>query len=472
MKTIAKLLFAFTLISASFIFFSCDLPQEVIEQSLTEEEKLALLDSSLERIEITTEPSKKVYYMGDDFNSDGLVVTGYFTDNVSFDVTSYVQCIGFDSTEETENQVVTVSLNDKTDSFSVVIKYRYVFSTKPKEVTESGSAKRYVYFGDFPQTVVPQEDVGPLGLETSTNIVKQGMYDYVLGNDGNYYVKCLENSSASTRADYHYFNGDCIHKLTDNNYRWFKVEPIKWRVECANYVYDGPNGVKTAKLLLAEKALMSNVPYSPNPNMREIDGVSIYPNNYRYSQIRAYLNGYTYYSNENKELVTKEDYVNGSEGCGFLQTAFSKAAQDNIIDTIVRNDISTTNNLRPYQYPPKYFICADTRDKVFLISTYEYNLYVRGVETGKRWCYDALKFPTDFALANFGCRADETVQGAYYFTRSPEYSNGAVNSDKDNVQIIGPTGYDSEIQAGTDGGFRISSSAKYVSVVPAIVVDF
>ncbi|MCR5495010.1 MAG: hypothetical protein K6F15_05180, partial [Treponema sp.] len=155
-----------------------------------------------------------------------------------------------------------------------------------------------VKFGDFPQTIAAS------GITYSSSTVYNGWY---LGSDGYFYESCSANPDNSS---YTFSNNVTI--VSGTTY-YFKVQPIEWRVLTTNYNSTG------RKLLLAEKILTANVPYYYSDSGKRRIGEYVYPNNYKYSQIRAYLNGLNYYNNSNTAVTT----YNGS---GFLQKAFTTSA--------------------------------------------------------------------------------------------------------------------------------------------------
>lgn len=86
---------------------------------------------TLDEITITSEPTKTDYYVGDEFDSTGMVVIAKYSDESTKDVTGEVSIKGFDSSEIKLLQTITVSYtedgNTKTDSFCISI------NEKPKE---------------------------------------------------------------------------------------------------------------------------------------------------------------------------------------------------------------------------------------------------------------------------------------------------------------------------------------------------
>ena len=133
----------------------------------------------------------------------------------------------------------------------------------------------YCTFGDWPQTI-KEESV----TVDETKSVTMGSMTYYLGSDNNYYAKCTENAYESS---YTYSNGDTVAQSSANSEKYFKVEPIKWRVLNPSASGD--------KILVAESILTANVPYYGSTSNRTLNEATIYANNYKYSNIRAFLNG-------------------------------------------------------------------------------------------------------------------------------------------------------------------------------------
>ncbi|MBQ0161565.1 MAG: hypothetical protein KBS84_00215 [Treponema sp.] len=252
-----------------------------------------------------------------------------------------------------------------------------------------GTEGKYVYFGVWPQDVVPEAEVEGLALdENAATTIERGYLKYVKGSDGNYYVK--------------------------HESKWYKVMPIKWRV--ADPEYRDASGSSQGKLLVAENILTANVPYyESTSNHRN----GTYANNYMHSQIRAYLNGINYNaaseSDEGKWLDK-----------GFLQTAFTSDAIGKTITTKVDNsEDSTTNYDTTNGTIPKSttYACDPTDDKIFLLSEYEVTKYSKSTEayrsTGTR--NSRIRVTTDFAKANNAYQSTTNDYGGYWWLRSPYY---------------------------------------------------
>ncbi|MCR5725118.1 MAG: DUF6273 domain-containing protein [Treponema sp.] len=194
---------------------------------------------------------------------------------------------------------------------------------------------------------------------------------------------------------------------------YFKVQPIEWRVLTSNYNSTGK------KLLLAESILTANVPYYYlNSGTRSIDDdTTVYPNNYKYSQIRAYLNGLNYYNNSNTAVTTYNEK-------GFLQKAFTTSAQDLIETTAVDNSAASTTDSSGAVRQATTYACENTSDKIFLLSekevttsTYGFAAYNSSGTFNTR-----IRVTTDYAKANMAYQSTTSGRGGNWRLRSPDYS--------------------------------------------------
>ena len=312
-------------------------------------------------------------------------------------------------------------------------------------VTEVVNGVTYVYFGDWPQSVLPEASSVTVDETVS---VTMGANTYYLGSDGNYYAKCAENARG-TGAEYKYHDGTQAG-TSGTTTRYFKVEPIKWRVLTDNY--------SGKKLLLAENILTANVPYydyNSSLNTRTVGSdTNIYQNNYKYSQIRAYLNGLDYYYDTSSTKTTKKtDYT----GKGFLQTAFTQKAQGLIAKTVVDNSPETTGYSSD-TYATKY-ACENTTDKIFLLSEsevinsgYGFDAYISYGKGNAR-----IRFPTDYAKANCADASSTDGCGGYWWLRSPIYNDSSL------VRVVSYNGYASRVK---------NVYYSYYGVVPALSISF
>ncbi len=75
----------------------------------------------VEKIEITKEPLKKIYYTGDKLDLEGLEVKVKCNNGIEKDVTDKITVSGFDSSKDAKSQEITVSYDGKTATFIVRI---------------------------------------------------------------------------------------------------------------------------------------------------------------------------------------------------------------------------------------------------------------------------------------------------------------------------------------------------------------
>ena len=297
-----------------------------------------------------------------------------------------------------------------------------LYSTPVDAVTGEAatSSSTYIYFGVFAKTVLASTSKVTVDETTS---VTMGANTYYKGSDGEYYAKVTENPYST---DYTYSDDSTV---SSGSTRYFKVEPIKWKVLTTDYNSTGK------ALLLAENILTANVPYYEDwRTNRTINDKTVYPNNYEHSQIRAYLNGINY-EGASGELSTWNDK-------GFLQTAFTASAQGLIATTEVKNDgESTTDAAKNLTRADGYkadgttssgytdYTCANTSDKIFLLSEKEvtttgygftaYNVYVgdsNGTTESSR-----IRVTTDYAKANYAYQSTTAGCGGLWWLRSPGY---------------------------------------------------
>ena len=197
-----------------------------------------------------------------------------------------------------------------------------------------------------------------------------GVFTYCKGSDGKWYVKADETNNYSGRK---YSDGTSVAKKSDNSYKWFRVEPIKWRVLTVNYDHDKDFSTTGVKLLLAENVLTG---------MHFLDSSNWCDSHvYEKSDVRAWLTG------------------------TFYNSAFSTSEQAAIMT-------STLDGLDVY-----YNTDATVTDKVFLLSleeaaTTDYGFAVGGPDSAR------VRDITDFAKAV--CTYNEwwlrTCDGSMLFT--------------------------------------------------------
>ena len=309
----------------------------------------------LEGISVTTPPARTVYNVGEEVvhnKGDEIQVTATYDDEEERTVTGTITTDTGTLTQSAGiGKPVTVSYTEgetpKTTTFTVT-----VFPKEVKVLTgytspnNTGSDWTYVAFGEWPQSEA--SGVSPtLVAPQPENLFKDKYYSDANGK----YVK----------------EGD----------KYYKVEPIVWRVLTTSY--EAPKGGTVGEiLLLAESILTGGIPFYVDIDHRTIGGQPVYPNNWQYSTIRAWLNGLDVVKGDGQENDTT--YTNK----GFLQTAFTESAQKLIADTSVDNSAASTNpasNDKHWNSGMNEYACGNTTDKVFLLSEAEATtgVYLKGI---------------------------------------------------------------------------------------------
>lgn len=228
-------------------------------------------------------------------------------------------------------------------------------------------------YGFYPQTHVSDEAViAELNALSPSNT--NGWYLY----DGNYYVK--QKAEVYKNEIYTFDDGTAI--VNGAEY-WFKCEAIVWQVlsEADGTYY-----------LLSDKLLDAHSFYADYSN-RNIDGATVYANNYDKSDIRAWLNG------------------------EFYNTAFA-LGNANIVATAVDNGGAATD------VAENAYACADTQDKVYLPSYKDYLNSSYGFDTNAEETSTTRECKTtDYARATGAwCNKDKGTSlehNGSYWTRSP-----------------------------------------------------
>ncbi len=267
-----------------------------------------------------------------------------------------------------------------------------------------------VSFGLWPQTIKAA------AVNIDKNQTKTaGAFTYCRGSDGQWYANIKENAYGS---DYKYTDGTAVAQGGTSE-KWFKVEPIKWRVLTTSY-----NG--TGKKLLHAESVLTNCMYYDYNN---VDRGSVYPNNYEHSKVRAFLNGLSYSkkATNSSQTITCGDFF----GKGFLHTAFTADEQETIASTSVNNSARSTNpdgasNAKLWNDGKNIYASdTSTTDKVFLLSEQEVTKSEYGFDV-----YNAegvgnmrIRQPTDYAMASGAHKNTLDGMGGSWLLRSPYYNH-------------------------------------------------
>ncbi len=272
--------------------------------------------------------------------------------------------------------------------------------------TENNSGE-YIQFGWYPQTIKADS------VTITAQKMKWAGFDCYVGTDSCLYVEVVNPTPCNGGTDRLYSNGTACSKIDEPLY--FKLERIVWQIL---------NDERGNKLLYSVK-ILTHMKYFQNLNIREISGKEIHPNNYKYSDIRAYLNGLERYmakNSTNSECVITEEYKNA----GFLQQSFT-SKQLNLIK------LTTVDNSKETILDENACACEDTQDKIFLLSQKDLQQYSYGND-GNVGYRDKIKngsdnetrikTPTDYAGA-MGAIISNTAGEIYagkYCGRSPASS--------------------------------------------------
>ena len=308
----------------------------------------------------------------------------------------------------------------------------------------AGTDATYVLFGEWPQTIKANEVQVYYGEGLGE---VHGGFTYYSGNDLSWYVRCIENANSS---NYTYSDGTTVAQWSDGSVKYFKVEPIKWRVVTTNY-----NGTHTL-LLLAENILTANIPYSVSGGSRTINSTTVYPNNYKYSTIRAYLNG-------SYEVGDSLTFNNENRGFDFLHTAFSTDEQSVIADTTVDNSLASTTDSGNNLTKATNYYCVNTTDKIFLLSEKEVTTSNYGFASYSSYGEGdiRIRLATDFAKANHAYQNSEDGYGGHWWLRTPYASNSNMARD------IADNGASAYCQVSGNAG----DNDGYVGLVPALTIN-
>lgn len=364
-------------------------------------------------LNVSGTPEKKLYFAGDDFDKTGLTVSMVnLINNTSKGIDVADWEVEFDTEDIGINKTVKVKYTSNCITKYADIDYPYSIAAKDAitekpvkfdeynctyTVTDTDSTSdnsidisgAYYYFGDFPQTISANQEDDFYSSEPVYN----GWY---LGADGYFYEKCLENLFPQSTIRV-YSDKTSASVLSANSSKYFKVEPIKWFGINTN-----SENNENVIILISKNILTADIPFydddKNNDYVRTVNGQEIYANNYKYSTIRAYLNGS--YEPDDTQIKEYEDK-------GFLQKAFTSSAQNLINVSTIDNSLSSSNSYTNRKFDNHEFYCENTEDKVFLLSRLEETAYAEILKN----TYNT-HVQTDYAKANYN-------SNNYWWLRSP-----------------------------------------------------
>lgn len=229
--------------------------------------------------------------------------------------------------------------------------------------------------GSYPQTVVTDPEIITALHDVSPSL------DGFLHYDGEKYAFLYATPCYSGAK---FANGDPI--LSDTEY-YFKVEPIEWVIYSTT----------ATTLSLTTKKVIDNVPFDSRTdsgtqsmtarnNYNGVDETTstadVYSNNYKYSEVRKWLN---------------EIFIYGS----------GIPSSDILAEKVDNSPNSTDKSVNPY-------CCEDTYDKIYLLCyrDYKYSSFYTSNSKGRQ------STPTDYAKAR-----GSAIEGSHW-QRSPMYNAG------------------------------------------------
>ena len=198
------------------------------------------------------------------------------------------------------------------------------------------------------------------------------------------------------------------------------MDPIRWRIISEN---------NDDSYQLYSEYILDAMSYCQLFDVRNVDGEEIYVNNYKYSNVRAWLNGYDGTGYE------MPDYSN----IGFYNLAFSEEEKEKIIIHEVDNSLSTTNSTS------NDFLSENTIDNIYLLSANDLENSNYGFTSYESRCAKV----TDYAKAvgAYWYNSSTYKDQGYYWLRSPYgssgnlafyvYNDGGINSFATLYEICG-----------------------------------
>ncbi|HOJ44835.1 MAG TPA: DUF6273 domain-containing protein [Bacilli bacterium] len=220
----------------------------------------------------------------------------------------------------------------------------YEFGTYPQsKVTDSALLTSLSSAaGTLPSSSNPQAwtDYGYYQYEQVTSFMWYIDIDYNLDTYRGVYFSSYRPIETSDGADRTTSIQDENGYLKEATY-WFKYEPLAWRVL----------DVVNEQALLMSNVIIDSQDFHQTSSSTVIGEDSYYSNNYEYSRIRAWL------------------------ADSFYNLAFTSAEKSLITTTLVNNGLSSTlNSYNDY-------LCADTSDKIFLLSSGEATSATYGLDS-------------------------------------------------------------------------------------------
>ena len=322
----------------------------------------------------------------------------------------FVSCNNSVSTTDSETKSKTNNESEKEDEEDPLA-FKGTSYTEEGTVTINEKNYTLVKFGDWPQTIKAEN----VEIDESKS-VEVGLFVYYKGSDGAWYAKCEENAFTDGLT---YSDGTSVARKIEKSTKYFKVEPILWRILTTDFDHDGDETTAGKKLLFMEDVITTEK-FDDAYDEQTVNGTTVYPNNYEYSKVRAYLNGLVYEKDSTKNKTAYEDK-------GFLQTAFTEKDRKHIVKTKVDNSSESFTDCEEKTLTREYPECKDTEDKLFLLSMREVTDPSFGFgkisreDLGEEMLFDLVRVrqSKDFAKAQ-GANKGFYGKGTMWWLRSPD----------------------------------------------------
>ena len=307
--------------------------------------------------------------------------SGYSDENITISATPF-EGFGFDGWYHNETKVSeesTYSFKMPCDDYTLVAHFfdkSIRYATKPILLDD----EKTIRYGLYPQSNVSNTSLIS-ALNSLTTPESNGWYLYK--ND--YYAKVVATPASGDHNFKRFDNGTTI---ANGHQYWFKCEPVIWNVLNAENGY----------YYIRSSVILDQLCYHSSIDSREIDNQIIYANNYKYSDLRSWLNN-TFY---NSTFALGNEYIK---------------------TTAVDNSAESTSD------PNNVYACDNTNDNVFLPSYNDYTNSSYGFSSTGNSNSDRRCKPTDWARAKgTSCSVyQECLYDGNYWTRTPGNENKSLS---------------------------------------------
>jgi len=226
------------------------------------------------------------------------------------------------------------------------------------EISEDG---KYIYFGEYPQTLMSADMDPETDLEQISDHYYRGTdgeiyYEYTIDLDANFEVI---GTDEATWVSLDMLDASTGEEMVNGGTYYFKMEKIKWRI------LEESNGTYT---IVADTNLQA-LAYQPTYTQYGIDYYTTangapegtFANNYKYSELRRFLND------------------------DFMDFAFSEEQK-----ALIQQDVEVDNSLASTGEETNPYVCENTFDDVWALSVSEVTTLIgeEGSDDFNSWTAD------------------------------------------------------------------------------------